>query len=513
VANLGPIPNPAVLNQAPAVDEYGVVVRIAGGGGGGGVVFQGTVPWICSDPILEAAIDVNLSTRASEATLLALAAMLGARLDVNLSTRASEATLLAVAASASSIDGKFDVNLSTRASEATLATRASEATLATRLADATFTARINTLGQKLMAASTPVVIASDQSAIPISDGGGSITVDGSVAVTNFPASQAVNDGGGSLTVDTPQLPAALVGGRLDENVGAWLGSTAPTVGQKTMANSVPVVLPSDQTAIPVTDNGGSITVDGSVAVTNFPASQTVNDGGGSLTVDTPQLPAALVGGRLDENVGAWLGSTAPTVGQKAMASSIPVAIASDQTAIPVTDNGGSITVDGSVAVTNFPAVQPVNDNGGSLTVDTPQLPAALVGGRLDENVGAWMGSTAPTVGQKTMANSLPVAIASDQSTITVSPNVAGTLANGAETAVAGAAVSILAANASRKAAIIQNTGNANIRVGIAGVTATTGARCEAGGTLVFEMPFGVQQELFAIREGGASSTAFAMEIT
>jgi hypothetical protein len=35
------------------------------------------------------------------------------------------------------------------------------------LLDATFTARINTLGQKLMAASTPVVLASDQSAIPV----------------------------------------------------------------------------------------------------------------------------------------------------------------------------------------------------------------------------------------------------------------------------------------------------------------------------------------------------------
>ena len=35
------------------------------------------------------------------------------------------------------------------------------------LLDATFTARINTLGQKVMASSTPVVIASDQSSIPI----------------------------------------------------------------------------------------------------------------------------------------------------------------------------------------------------------------------------------------------------------------------------------------------------------------------------------------------------------
>lgn len=44
---------------------------------------------------------------------------------------------------------------------------ATEATLATRLADATFTARVNTLGQKTSANSTPIVIASDQSAIPV----------------------------------------------------------------------------------------------------------------------------------------------------------------------------------------------------------------------------------------------------------------------------------------------------------------------------------------------------------
>lgn len=45
---------------------------------------------------------------------------------------------------------------------------ATESTLSTRLADATFTGRINTQGQKLMADSTPVVLASDQTAVPIS---------------------------------------------------------------------------------------------------------------------------------------------------------------------------------------------------------------------------------------------------------------------------------------------------------------------------------------------------------
>jgi len=41
--------------------------------------------------------------------------------------------------------------------------------LSTRLADSTFTGRINTLGQKTMANSTPVVIASDQSTISMNE--------------------------------------------------------------------------------------------------------------------------------------------------------------------------------------------------------------------------------------------------------------------------------------------------------------------------------------------------------
>lgn len=48
--------------------------------------------------------------------------------------------------------------------------------LSTRLAEVTFTARINTQGQKAMAASTPVVIASDQSAFPVTNQGLELTL-------------------------------------------------------------------------------------------------------------------------------------------------------------------------------------------------------------------------------------------------------------------------------------------------------------------------------------------------
>lgn len=133
---------------------------------------------------------------------------------------------------------------------------------------------------------------------PVTDNGGSLTVDGpvtntelratpipvsgvlgldattlvaleSITVQNPGGASAVNvqDGGNSLTVDTPQLPAALVSGRLDINTGAWLGSTAPTVGQKTMANSIPVVIPTDQT----------------LAVSSAPASSTPGFTQGNIT--------------------------------------------------------------------------------------------------------------------------------------------------------------------------------------------------------------------------------------
>lgn len=93
---------------------------------------------------------------------------------------------------------------------------ATEATLATRLADATLTARINTLGQKTAANSTPTVLASDQSAIPI-------------------------------TAASLPLPT----GATTETTLAALSAKVPALGQAAMAASTPVVIASNQSAVPV----------------------------------------------------------------------------------------------------------------------------------------------------------------------------------------------------------------------------------------------------------------------
>jgi len=114
-------------------------------------------------------IDAPLSTLNKEVTQLLIKALLTSidadtsNLNVQLSTRNAEATQLLIKAKTDNLD-------------VLLSTIASEATLLTRLSKADFEARINTLGQKLMAASTPVVIASDQSSIPVSLSGGGVQV-------------------------------------------------------------------------------------------------------------------------------------------------------------------------------------------------------------------------------------------------------------------------------------------------------------------------------------------------
>lgn len=173
-------------------------------------------------------------------------------------------------------------------------------------------------------------------AVPVSDDGGSLTVDGPLTDAELRASAVpIADGGGSLTVDAPvgtpvfvrlsdgsgavapalestlqairdRLPSALVGGRLDVSIGATPGVL--TVRQ---ANVTEQVLGDDLTpsyAVPTVAhlygyNAGSwdrligdathgldvdvTRVTGTVTVTGTGGTFPVTDGGGSLTVDAP----------------------------------------------------------------------------------------------------------------------------------------------------------------------------------------------------------------------------------
>jgi hypothetical protein len=182
-------------------------------------------------------------------------------------------------------------------------------------------------------------------------------------------------------------------------------------------------------SINVTDNDGSLTVDGTVNIGNFPATQNVaivssveleikNDSGNPIPVNgtvtanqggtwninnitgTVSLPTGAATSALQTTGNTSLSSIdgkTPTLGQKTMAGSSPVVIASDQSAIPITDNDGSLTVDGTVNVGNFPATQNVavtsivevevkNDVGNPLPISSSDVTASGTITAITQNV-------------------------------------------------------------------------------------------------------------------------------
>jgi hypothetical protein len=112
--------------------------------------------------------------------------------------------------------------------------------------------KLNSLGQKTMAASAPVVLSSDQSAIPVTDNGSSLTVDGTVT-SNQGGTWNVNDISGTISLPTGAATESTLSGVLTTTA---FQARINTLGQKTMANSTPVVMSSDQSAVPVTTTGG-----------------------------------------------------------------------------------------------------------------------------------------------------------------------------------------------------------------------------------------------------------------
>jgi len=411
-----------------------------------GSVNQGTSPWIVdgsavTQPI--SAVALPLPTGASQEHVLATSPS---------SIRLSDGAAFYDAAKtgqfpAALITGRLDVNVGASILPTGAAT---EGTLSTRLTEATFIGRINTLGQKAMAASTPIVIASDQSAIPIS---GTITANSaSTGVNNAAAPGSSTQVGGT---DGTNLQAAHVHD-LDSGVG-----TEYNLGLSWRLSSA----------------GGS--VEGGTSLNPLRTDPT-----GTTTQPISAVALPLPTGAATEATLANILKTSDfnarinTLGQKAMAASTPVVISSDQTAIPisgsVTATNPSIGVDGAAAPTSSTQIGGTdgtnlqslkafdidtgvgNDynlgvnirlpaSGGSVaggtsanplrtdptgTTTQPISAVALplpTGAATEGTLGTLLTTNTfiarvNTLGQKTSANSTPVVVASDQ-TLLVSGTV------------------------------------------------------------------------------------------
>lgn len=169
-------------------------------------------------------------------------------------------------------------------------------------------------GQSSMASSIPVVIASDQTALPISISSISLptgaATESTLSALNTKAATestlsalntkvtAVNTG--NVTISSSALPT----GAATESTLSTLSGKIPSQGQASMASSIPVVIASNQSAVPISAS--------------------------SLPLPT---------GAATESTLSALNIKMPSQGQASMAASIPVVIASNQSALPVTDTG------------------------------------------------------------------------------------------------------------------------------------------------------------------------------
>lgn len=206
---------------------------------------------------------------------------------------------------------------------------------------------------------------------------GNISLDsaGRVGISDLGGSISIDDNSGSITIDNANLDTAL--STLNTSINTLLKPANTLTAVTTVGTITNVVHVDDNgSTLSIDDGGGSITVDGSVTVS------------GSLTADTELTlkdydigagtdNVAVVGILLPKSGGAVAGGT----------STDPIRVdPTGTTAQPITDNGGSLTVDGSVTVTqttgtnlhtvldsgtltSITNVVHVDDNSGSLTVD------------------------------------------------------------------------------------------------------------------------------------------------
>lgn len=137
---------------------------------------------------------------------------------------------------------------------------------------------------RAVSAAKPLPIGDAGGSLTVDDGGGSLTVDGTVTVQDGGGAISVDDNGGSLTVDgtvTANAGSGTFTVDQADTATADYDSGAGTVNQTMMGLALPAsggpvaggtstnpvrTDPTGTTAQPVTDNGGSITVDGTVAL-------------------------------------------------------------------------------------------------------------------------------------------------------------------------------------------------------------------------------------------------------
>lgn len=284
----------------------------------------------------------------------------------------------------------------------------------------------------------------------IADGGGSITVDGTVTA---------NAGTGTFAVSAASLP--LPTGAATEATLSAINTKTPALGQALMAASQPVVIASNQSTVPV--SAASLPLPSGAATSALQT--TGNTSLSSIDTKTPAL------------------------GQALMAASQPVVIASNQSAISVT---GPLT-DAQLRATAVPVSGPLTDTqlrATAVPVSAASLPlptgAATAANQatgnaslasIDTKLTSPLTVTGPLTDAQLRATAVPVSLGSSPlptgaATAALQSNVQSAVGTSATTAITvqgsatGAALPISASSlplpTGAATAALQTTGNTSL---------------------------------------------------
>lgn len=203
-------------------------------------------------------------------------------------------------------------------------------------------------GQQAKANSLPVTLASDEDALAVTDGGGSLTVDGTVAVSGT----VTVDGSGvtqPVSASSLPLPSGAATAAKQPALGTAGSASSDVLSVQGVASMTPLAVDATgQGDVPVTLDGEAVVLGaGSAAIGKLGANSGVDIG----DVDVTSVPAPL-----------------STTGGGTEAAALRVTVASDSTGVlSVDDGGGALTVDngGTFAVQAASAGDVAHDGADS----------------------------------------------------------------------------------------------------------------------------------------------------
>lgn len=272
------------------------------------------------------------------------------------------------------------------------------------------------------------------------------------------------------------------GAATEATLAAASAKLPSTLGQKTGAASLAVVLASDQ-VLPL-PTGAATEVTLAAASAKLPATLGQKTGANSLAVvlasdQTLPLPT---GAATEATLAAQSAKLPATLGQKAMAASLAVVLASDQSAIPVSQSGtwNVTNISGTVSLptgasteatlaaasAKLPATLGQKAAAASLAVilasdQTLPLPSGAATSALQTTIS---GQLPATLGQKAMAASMAVVLASDQTSIPAKPAglaYADSVQKASGTVTSGAWVQLIASTAAAAQGLMLFDSNGN----------------------------------------------------